>query len=104
MSKLVERGNRFGTFIGKDFHQLSNFKIDYIHEVRAGNCSGFLCTVTLFNGRTLGYVIGMYAGTINIILLYYYTSERVLWLGIARVCRYFLPSRRRGKIAQECNA
>ena len=24
------------------------------------------------------------------IYVYYYMSERVLWLGIARVCRYFL--------------
>ena len=31
------------------------------------------------------------------IYVYYYMSERVLWLGIARVCRYFLRAEGEGK-------
>ena len=53
---VVEQNNRFGIIgRGGNFMALSNFNIDFRHEVAAGCLSGFVCSVTLYNGNSLGY-------------------------------------------------
>ena len=50
--------NVFGVYNGDVFsHSLSNFRIQYVVEVRAGGESGFICHVTLYNGDDQGYVL-----------------------------------------------
>lgn len=52
---VVERGCRFGVLDrDSDFYALSNFKVDILSEVKAGEYSGFTCRVTLYTGDDLG--------------------------------------------------
>ena len=54
-TNIIEKSCRFGLLDrGKQFNALSNFKISIISEVRAGEYSGFTCTVTLYSGEELG--------------------------------------------------
>ena len=49
--------NIFGVYNGDVFLQpLSNFRMQYVCEVRAAAESGFVCRITLFNGDDQGYV------------------------------------------------
>lgn len=52
---VVEQGARFG-LVGRsgEFCALSNFKIDILSEVQAGEHSGFTCSVTFYTGEQLG--------------------------------------------------
>lgn len=40
---------RFGVLHREDFAALSNFRIDYLYEVKAGPESGFICEVQIHN-------------------------------------------------------
>ena len=52
---VVERENRFGIASGRGgFRALSNFKLDIITEVKAGEFSGYICNITLYNGLEIG--------------------------------------------------
>lgn len=52
---VVEQGNRFGVVKDGSFKALSNFRIDINTEVRdAGAFSGYLCTVTFYDGTEMG--------------------------------------------------
>lgn len=54
---VIEYENRFGVRRETAFKALSNFKLDLSFEVKnAGQLSGYACTVTLFDGKCLGYV------------------------------------------------
>lgn len=52
------RSGRFGLGSGRTFKALSNFVIDIECEVesREGGIMGYFCTVTLYDGKDLGYV------------------------------------------------
>lgn len=52
---IVERSCRFGlSDLDKEFYALSNFQINILSEVQAGEYSGFTCRVTLYTGEVLG--------------------------------------------------
>ena len=52
---IIERACRFG-MVDRDgeFYALSNFKIDVLSEIQAGEYSGFTCKVTLYTGEAIG--------------------------------------------------
>ena len=62
-----ETVHRFGILNGDDFQHLSNFNIELIQEVLAGEESGFLCQVVIH--KPMDITSEPYSGYNNIIIV-----------------------------------